>query len=181
MKKSLLPYLTIVSGLLMLVAGCTSKYPNQNVVGKSFPEVSGVSLEGENQQIPSLFAQENTLLLLGFVQNSQFDIDRWLIGLDMTNTDLPVYELPTLQGMFPQFFKTQINNGMRKGIPKALWKGVITVYEDGDQLQQFTGNTNPNNARVILLDKSGTVRYFYDQGFSVDALKQLKTTLDSIN
>jgi cytochrome oxidase Cu insertion factor (SCO1/SenC/PrrC family) len=63
---------------------------------------------------------------------------------------------------------------MRKGIPKPLWKGVITIYKDGDKVQQFTGNVNPNNARVILINQTGKILYFYDQGFSVDALKQLK-------
>ncbi|MEP2651324.1 MAG: hypothetical protein ABJH06_04945, partial [Paraglaciecola sp.] len=66
---------------------------------------------------------------------------------------------------------------MRKGIPKALWKGVITVYEDGDKLQRFTGNQNPNNARVILLDKQGEIVYFYDDGFAVSALNALRSQL----
>ena len=47
-------------------------------------------------------------------------------------------------------------------------------------LQKFTGNMNPNNARVILLDDSGTVNYFYDDGFSVDALNKLKQNLQSL-
>ena len=66
---------------------------------------------------------------------------------------------------------------MRKGIPKELWKGVITVYEDGEKIQQFTGNENPNNARVILINKKGTIIYFYDEGFSVAALNNLKNNL----
>ncbi|MFB1016368.1 MAG: hypothetical protein QMC51_12040, partial [Alteromonadaceae bacterium] len=110
-------------------------------------------------------------------QNSQFDIDRWLIGLDMTATDVDVYEIPTIQGLFPRMFNTMIDNGMRKGIPKALWKGVITVYEDGEKIQAFTGNEKPNNARVLLLDENGVILYFYDQGFSVNALNELRRLL----
>jgi hypothetical protein len=165
----------ILTGMaILLLAGCTTKYPNRNVVGENFPNVMGESLAGETKSIPTDLVEGQVVLILGFVQNSQFDIDRWLIGLDMTNTNIPVYELPTLQGMFPEFFKTEINNGMRKGIPKELWKGVITVYEDGKQLQRFTGNTNPNNARVLLLDQDGKVIFFYDRGFAVGALKQLR-------
>ena len=48
-----------------------------------------------------------------------------------------------------------IDNGMRAGIPKELWRGVITVYQDGERVQAFTGNINPNNARVLLLDRTG--------------------------
>jgi hypothetical protein len=55
-------------------------------------------------------------------------------------------------------FSTYIDNGMRRGIPKDLWKGVVTVYADGDKVQRYTGNQNPNNARVLLLDEQGRVQ-----------------------
>jgi hypothetical protein len=92
----------------------------------------------------------------------------------MTNTDVDVYEIPTIQGLFPRMFSTMIDNGMRAGIPKSLWKGVITVYQDGEKVQAYTGNENPNNARVVLLDETGVVLYMCDDGFSVEALNQVK-------
>lgn len=160
------------------VSACSTTYQNQIPVGETFPSVTGESLAKQKVNIPSDFDSETTLLLLGFRHKSQFDIDRWLIGLDMTATNVDVYEIPTLQGLFPVMFSTFIDDGMRKGIPKELWKGVITVYEDGDKLQQFTGNVNPNNARVILIDRSGTVTFFHDQGFSVAALNNLKAQIN---
>jgi len=74
-------------------------------------------------------------------------------------------------------FSTLIDNGMRAGIPKPLWKGVVTVYKDGDSVQAFTGNDGPNNARVVLINESGKILHFYDQGFSVDALNNLRDSL----
>ena len=170
----------LILSLLTMITACSSQFPNQTVVGQPFPEVTGQSLEREDVVIPQAFEGDITLLLLGYKQNSQFDIDRWLIGLDMTQTRVNVYELPTMQGMFPKMFSTMIDNGMRAGIPKPLWKGVITIYQGGESVQKFTGNTNPNNARVALLDSSGSVRYFYDQGFSVDALNEVRKTLNEL-
>mgnify|MGYP006073287699 FL=1 len=166
-----------LSFILLLTAGCSTQYVNQTVTGQTFPSVSGQSLEKKEVDIPADFKGTITLLLVGYKQNSQFDIDRWLIGLDMTATDVDVYEIPTIQGLFPRMFSTMIDNGMRKGIPKALWKGVITVYEDGEKIQAFTGNEKPNNARVLLLDENGVILYFYDQGFSVNALNELRRLL----
>ena len=163
--------------LLALTAGCSATYTNQALVGKSFPAVTGESLEKNMVRIPNDFKGDFTLLLIGYKQNSQFDIDRWLIGLDMTNTKVDVYEIPTIAGLFPRMFSTFIDNGMRKGIPKSLWKGIITVYEDGERIQAFTGNQNPNNARVLLLDKNGVILYFYDEGFSVAALNGVRELL----
>lgn len=166
--------------VVLLATGCSTQFSNKNPIGKIFPTVAGQTLTKEQVVLPAHFDQQPVVILLGYVQNAQFDIDRWLIGLDMTKTEASIYELPTIAGMFPRFFKTQIDNGMRAGIPKSLWKGVITIYDDGEKVQQFTGNENPNNARVVILDKAGTIRFFYDQGFSVAALNELRDTLESL-
>jgi len=164
--------------LPLFLAGCTSQYPNKDLVGQQFPDVVGMSLASEQVSIPQDFAGKSTLLLLGYKQDSQFDIDRWLIGLDMTNTKIDAYEIPTIQGMLPRMFSTFIDNGMRSGIPKELWKGVITVYEDGEIVQKFTGNQQANNARVILLNQSGQIVFFYDRGFSVEALNAVRERIE---
>jgi hypothetical protein len=164
----------------LVLTGCSKEYPNQDPVGLVFPSVTGESLERIEYRIPEEFSGRSVLLLIGYKQDSQFDIDRWLIGLDMAGTQIDVYELPTIAGMFPRMFKTRINEGMRAGIPKELWKGVITVYADGDMVQSFTGNQNPNNARCVLLDTQGRVVYFHDRGFSVDALNALRRAIDEV-
>lgn len=164
---------------LLFITGCSTVYPNKDITGLVFPVVTGQSLEKNTVAIPTDFKDEMTLLLIGYKQNSQFDIDRWLIALDMTETKVSAYEIPTIQGLFPKMFSTMIDNGMRAGIPKALWKGVITVYSDGDKVQAFTGNENASNARVVLLNKQGKVVYFYDQGFAVAALNEVRSQLAS--
>jgi cytochrome oxidase Cu insertion factor (SCO1/SenC/PrrC family) len=164
----------------LFLGGCASyDYPSQVKLGDTMIDASGESLAGDIVVIPKDFAGQKTLLLFGYVQDSQFDIDRWLIGLDMTETRVAVYEIPTIKGMFPRMFKTFIDGGMRKGIPKDLWKGVVTVYADGDKVQRYTGNQRPNNARVMLLDADGKVLYFYADGFSVNALKAVNGLVKS--
>jgi hypothetical protein len=175
MKRKLL----LVPLLMLLLAGCATTYTNKNPVGEMFPDVSGQTLEENEVRLPEYFKGSKVILLLGYKMDSQFDIDRWLIGLDMTKTDAKVYEIPTIQGLFPRMFQTFIDEGMRSGIPKELWGGVITIYADGDQLQEFTGNENPNNARAILLDENGKILYFHDRGFSVQELNKLKELLES--
>ena len=163
--------------LLTILSACTTHYPNKQITGKTLPSVTGQTLEKNPVKVPNDFNNLHTLLLVGYTQNSQFDIDRWLIALDETKTNIPTYELPTIQGLFPRMFSTVIDNGMRAGIPKPLWKGVITIYKDGDSVQAFTGNERPNNARVILINQRGKILYFYDQGFAVEALNNLRDSL----
>lgn len=143
------------------------------------PSMTGETLEQKTVTLPTVFDAPLTLLLVGYKQDSQFDIDRWLVALDMTETDITAYEIPAIQGMFPRMFSTLINDGMRAGIPKKIWGGVITLYADGEVLQKFTGNENPNNARVLLINNQGKVVYFYDRGFSVSALKEVRMHIKS--
>jgi len=164
----------VVILVLFVLLGCSTTYVNRNPIGENFPLVYGQTLTEEERELPTYFNGSNVVLLLGYKQDSQFDIDRWLIGLDMTETEISAYEIPTIQGLFPRMFKSTIDEGMRKGIPKELWGGVITIYGDGATVQEFTGNQNPNNARVLLLDKDGKVIYFHDRGFSVPALNELR-------
>lgn len=168
--KKIITFILIVFGLI----GCSTTYINHNPVGEKFPTVNGQTLTEEERELPTYFKGSNVVLLLGYEQDSQFDIDRWFIGLDMTETKIKAYEIPTIQGLFPRMFQSTIDNGMRKGIPKELWGGVITIYGDGAKVQEFTGNENPNNARVLLLDQEGKVIYFHDRGFSVPALNELR-------
>jgi hypothetical protein len=162
----------------LLLQSCVNyDYPSQVVLGDNIIEFTGESLAGEATSIPQAFAGQNTLLLFGYVHKSQFDIDRWLIGLDQTNTQVAVYEIPTIKGIFPQRFSTVFDAAMREGIPKEIWKGVITVYEDGERVQRYTGNLKPKNARVLLLNAQGEVIHFYDRGFSVDALNAVREKL----
>lgn len=167
--------LSIFKYLLIAIfsLSCSTTYKNQNPIDKAFPKVLGTSLEGKRWSIPKEMSGKKIIFLIGYKQNSQFDIDRWLIGLDMKGFKGDVYELPTIQGMFPRMFSTKIDEGMRRGIPKELWKGVITIYKDGEKIQEFTGNERPNNTRVILLDSNGIIRYFNDSGFSVQGLNDL--------
>ena len=166
-----------ISAAILLLTGCAKTYVNQSPVGKAFPAVQAESLEQTTHILPEYFAGKQVVLLLGYKQNSQFDIDRWLIGLDMTQVPAEVYELPTIQGWVPSLIKGSINEGMRKGIPEEIWRIVLTIYEDGEAVQKFTGNENPNNARAMVLNPDGTVAYFHDRGFSVSALNELKAVV----
>ncbi len=109
-------YKTLV--FVLFLSSCANyEYPSQVSIGDKMVEATGQSLEGEPVVIPQDFAGQETLLLFGYKQDTQFDIDRWLIGLDMTQTQVAAYEIPTIQGMLPRMFSGFIDSGMRKGIP----------------------------------------------------------------
>lgn len=164
-----------VTGLALLGIACSSApIPNRNPVGQSFPEVGGEALDGTTWRLPADLSGQPSILLVGFVQDAQFDIDRWLLGIAQVGTPVPFLELPTIKGLAPRMFKGTIDEGMRSGIPIEDWRGVITLWaDDAASVVELTGNERPNNARVLLLDAQGRVAWFADRGFSANLMLEL--------
>lgn len=153
--------------------GCGSVTPNRNPVGETFPTVRGTSLAGADWALPADLAGAPAVLLIGYVQNAQFDLDRWMVGIDQLAIPVRYFEIPTIDGLVPGLFAGSIDDGMRRGIPNELWGGVITVYGDADRIVALTGDENPNNGRIALLDANGRIVWFHDRGFSPLHLRQL--------
>lgn len=158
---------------VLFLAGCRTR-PNQDVTGQTFPPVQGENLKKEKVTLPDAFTGKHVVFLIGTKQNSQFDIDRWFLGFSDKGLTVPIYEIPTIEGMFPGMIAGKIDDGMRSGIPEHLWQNVVTLYgEDAKKVVKWTGNERPLNARVLLLDPEGKVLFFHDRGYSVPDLNRL--------
>lgn len=165
----------IAAGVLFLSLGlaqaCSSPLKNRDPLGETFPPCEGTGLDGVPVALP---LDEPSVLLLGYVQEAQFDADRWLIGLLQVRPDVRILEVPTLPGLFPSLIAETIDEGMRSGIPEEDWSSVVTLYgERAEPVVALTGEENPRNIRVLLLDHEGRVRWFHDRGFSAGKLLEL--------
>lgn len=163
----------LVLSFSSFLISCSTTFKNQNPTGKVFPQIEGKALSGQKYKMPEDFKKEKVILLIGYKQNSQFDIDRWLLGLDFKKVKTNVFEIPAVVGFIPSLISGKIDEGMKSGIPEGLWKAVVTVYDDAEIVAKFTGNEDPLNARVLVLDENAKVIYFHDKGFSVPDLNQL--------
>ena len=113
---------SLVSGIVcLLLTGCKPEIQRQQPVGSIFPQVQGISLKGDPYAIPDDFTGTPTLLLVGYLQESQFEIDRWLLGLVQLDIPVAVREIPTVRGLVPRPIASKIDSGMRSGIPKGDW------------------------------------------------------------
>ncbi|MDH3585036.1 MAG: hypothetical protein OER86_12560 [Phycisphaerae bacterium] len=170
----------MLAGLMGLLTGCQANFPRVDPTGQSFPAVVGSTLEGVEVKLPADLAGRPVVLLVGYEMKAQFDIDRWLLGLQQAGVDIPLYEVPTIVGMVPGMIAGKIDGGMRRGIPQEDWASVITVYGDAKKIARFTGNDDRLTGRVLLLDGEGRVVFFHDQGYSVSALARLREKIGGL-
>ena len=177
MKKLTLALL--VSSLCLL--SCSGKiFTPEKVIGTKFPDVKGQSLAGESVMIPAKFLGKQTVLLVGYKQNAQFDIDRWILGILQADIPIQIVEVPTIAGLMPQVVQGFIDNGMRSGIPKEDWASVVTVYEDAPKIIEALGNERQQNAQVVLLNKSGEIVWTTNRGYSAAQVLEVKKVVESL-
>lgn len=163
--------LAVAAGLL---AACSSTHPRRVPLGEALPPVVGKSLAGDRVRLPADLSGEPAVLLIGYVQDAQFDLDRWILGLVQLQTPVRVIEVPTIEGLVPGMFAGRIDEGMRGGIPTEDWAAVVTVYgKEAVKIAEWTGTERPRNGRVLLLDAQGRVAWFHDRGYSAGWVTQL--------
>lgn len=165
------------AALALMLAACNAPLPDRDPLGERFPTAEGRSLAGQPVELPASLLGAPAVLLVGYVQDAQFDADRWLYGL--LQSGLPgsvrILEVPAIPGLFPRALAGRIDEGMRSGIPEEDWSSVVTVYGGrAGAIEAFTGSEEPRNVRVLLLDGEGRVLWFHDQGFSARALIELE-------
>ena len=160
--------------LLFLTACNSAVLPNPTLIGATFPSVNGTSLEGQDVEIPKDFSGAPALLLIGYAQRAQFDIDRWILGALQAELKVKLVEIPTIKGMVPEMIQSYIDNGMRSGIPKEDWGSVITVYEDAGKIISLLGNERPQSAYVVLIDSDSKIVWTSNRGYSATQILELK-------
>ena len=151
----------------LLAKGCAASVTNRDPTREPFPAVTGQSLEKERREIPGDYLGSPTVLMVGYKQGAQFDIDRWVMGFLQAEVDAEIVEVPTIPGLVPSFASKWIDDGMRSGIPREDWSAVVTLYgKRAEPVAELTGTENGRLARVFVLDSDGRIAWFDDKGYS---------------
>ena len=151
---------------IVMSSGCTTALVNRDPTGETFPRVMGQSLEKQSIEMPTAFAGQPAVLLIGYQQATQFDIDRWMMGLMQAGINARMVEIPTIPGLLPSFTSRWIDDGMRSGIPREAWGTVVTLYgADAKPVAALTGTQQARLTRVIVLDAKGTIIWFDAKGY----------------
>jgi hypothetical protein len=178
MKAKLLSLLI----LSFAITSCTRSVSTpSNINNSQFPSVKGNSLSNQAVSIPENYRGKVTLILVGYTQRAQFDIDRWILGALQADVKADIVEVPTIAGMMPQMVQGFIDNGMRSGIPKSDWGSVVTVYEDAPKIIEALGNERPQSAYAVLLNRDGKIVWSSNIGYSATQILELKKVVDSLN
>jgi hypothetical protein len=176
-------FLFLTVGIFFSLVGCVSRRAipvDEVVVGRSLPTFEGEALDGRRVLFPNAIKGQVHLLLVAYVQEAQFDVDRWVLGALQAKAPVRILELPTIESLGARLAKGFINRGMQRGIPREDWASVVTVYEQAETVASFVGGIPGNNTAALLVDASGVVRWAHRKGYSPRELMEMMTVVDGL-
>jgi hypothetical protein len=149
----------------------------------SIPSTTGTTLDGKSIVLPRDLAPQATVLILGFTQHSQDATTAWekAVRASLSTPGTSYFDIPFLEDA-PRFVRPMILRAIRKQVPdivKPRFLPLTTNEAEWKQIADFSDSA-PNAAYVLLVDRSGKVRWHTHEPCSPQSLAQLTQAAHSL-
>jgi hypothetical protein len=148
------------------------------------PQFTSEALDGKSWTFPNDLNKPWTLIAMAFTQDQQTQVDTWVPAVDVLleeRNDLAFFEWPTLsnKGYYDNVvFRKTLASGMRSGIESPIARArTVTTYVKVDAFLAEMGLSGTQTIHVILVDKSGTVKWHTTGLMSPKAIDELTQAL----
>jgi hypothetical protein len=149
------------------------------------PPTNASALDGHVVSLPRDLAPQATVLILGFSRNSADATTPWEKAVRTSLSSPPsitFYDIPFLEDA-PSFVRPLILRSIRKQVPDVLKPNFVPLTTDEAAWKQLANYSKdaPDAAYVLLVDRSGAIRWQTHQAFSPDRLAQLSAEAQRLN
>ena len=163
--KNLLPYTALLVALSASAA--------------TIPPTTGTALDGHSVTLPRDLPARATILILGFTHNSADTTTAWEkpIRSSLANTPaIGYYDMPFLEDA-PTFIRRLILHGIRRQVPAVLKPNFVPLTAGESAWKRLAGFSSaaPDAAYVLLVDRSGNVRWMTHEPFNIARFNELAT------
>ena len=158
---------------LILSAPAAAQSPQQ------MPGIAGDSLAGHRVELPDAARGNIAVLIFGFSKASKAPTSAWAeqLGSDLSSqTGFALYQLPVLEDV-PRIIRGAVISGMRKGVPATSRDRFVPVLEDEAELKRLVSYKEPDDAYLVLLDRSGQIVAQRHGSFSATGDRQFKSEI----
>jgi ATP10 protein len=121
------------------------------------PRIEGESFGGHRLVLPDAASGKVSVLVFGFTKASKAPTTAWAnkLSADFGNEkDFEVYQLPVLEDV-PHFIRGMVISSMKKGVPDEKRDRFAPILQHESDLKKFVHYNQPDDAYVVLLDRSG--------------------------
>jgi hypothetical protein len=142
----------------------------------SIPNSTGTTLDGQSIVLPRDLAPQATVLILGFTQHSQDATTAWekAVRASISSPGITYFDIPFIEDA-PRFVRPMIVHAIRKQVPDIVKPRFLPLAANEaawKQAADFSASA-PDAAYVLLVDRSGNIRWQTHEPCSPTLLAQL--------
>jgi hypothetical protein len=152
--------------LLALLAGLA--HAQQDVV-----TIEGETLSGKKLTLPAGVGGQPALLIIGFTHASQAQTKAWS---QRVQDRFPSWSIAVLEDV-PRMVRGMARHGIKNGTPKEQYDHFLLVYHGEKELKQAAGFDKPDDAYVLIIDGSVSVRWKFHGPPTDRALEEIASHL----
>ena len=149
------------------------------VFGETLPRIEGENLLGQKVTLPDASTGHPAVLVIGFSHASQNQTKAWGERLNKEfpeSSGVSVYSMAVLEEV-PRLVRGMASHGIKSGTPKEERARFLLLYHNEAELKMAADFSAPDDAYILLLDRSGTIRWHFHGAVTENALMQLQTEL----
>ncbi len=124
------------------------------------PELHATAFSGDQVDLPQGLRGHTAVLIVGFSQSSRDSITGWSRRLAADYRSSPTvlyYEMPVLAGV-PKFLRGAVLGKIKKDVPARAQPRFVPIVDHEDEWKSAVGFDRPDDAYLLLVDGSGTIR-----------------------
>lgn len=149
-------------------------------VGSAFPTFSGRTVTDHSLTLPASSMETPTVLVFSFSRTAGKDARLWNENLAEEFPDgVSAYGVIQLESA-PKLFRRLAISGIKSSMPVTVQNRTIVLYHDEQLWRQRLGVKDESRAYVLLLDRSGTIRWMNSGAFSDSTYAMLKAKIATL-
>jgi hypothetical protein len=135
----------------------------------SIPPIEGETLSGKKISLPAALGSDSAVLIIGFTHASQTQTKAW--G-QRVHDRFPTWSIAVLEDV-PRLVRGMVSHSIKGAIPKDQYDRFLLVYHGEKGLKQAAGFDRPDDAYVLVIDKTGSIRGSYHGPVTDTAIEQI--------
>jgi len=143
---------------------------------QTVPAGTAETITGKKIVLPDGVRGHVSIFIVGFSHKSKDLSDAWNKSIRQEfaqDHQLQVYQVAHLEGA-PGIMRGMIVSSIRKGVPPAQQENFLVLTEGQNAWKQWVGFSAPDDAYIVLVDKSGQSTWKTHGSFNDAALAELK-------
>jgi hypothetical protein len=126
--------------------------------GDLLPPLVGQTVAGKQLDLPAATERKVAVVIFSFSRTGGQDARSWEQHISKDDPNLPLYTAIFLESV-PRLFRSLAISDIRSTMPPAMLGQTLLLYQQQTFWKQRLRVTDENHACVLVLDRSGRIRW----------------------